>query len=260
MDLDTLLTLLFICLPILFAFVCFYYALYFMNVARNIEDSPTAKIRSAAQGYVELKGTAKSLSTQTTTAKLTQKPCAWYRYTIEYFQTTTTSEQTTAYWNLLDEGVSTDFFLLCDETGQCVINPKGAEIITTTCTSWRGHTQLPTPPSTSFLRWLFWESWGPYRYTEYRLELDAPLYVSGMFRTLQPNQNILEKEGLSRNEHYIISMLAESRLVRQFKIKAFVFFIVFVFFAIVSVHSSYPMIKNSFQNWHQYKSFTHIIK
>lgn len=281
MDFDTVLTLIFVCLPILFALICFYYAIYFIKAARNIEDSPTSKIRSAAQGYVELNGTPKPLTTHPTTGKLTQKPCAWYRYTVEIFQNMRTAEQTNAGWNLLDQGVSVDPILLDDGTGQCVIKPLGAEIMPTQCISWRGHKRIPNPPSTSFFLWLFWESWGPYRYTEYRLEFDIPIYVSGMFRTLQSADpqvqaspllktyltennlstfNLLQKEGLSRNENCIISAIQEPRIIRQFKIKAFVFFIVFIFFATLSVHSSYPIVKKSFQDWKKLKSFSHVIK
>ncbi|HXH55430.1 MAG TPA: GIDE domain-containing protein [Gammaproteobacteria bacterium] len=274
MDLDTVLTLIFVCLPIFFALICFYYAIYFIKAARNIEDSPTSKIRSAAQGYVELKGTPQPLSSHSTIGKLTQKPCAWYRYKVEIFQTVRTSTQTNAGWRLLDQGISHDSFLLDDGTGECVIQPPGAEIMPTQGISWRGHTRIPSPPSTSFLRWLFWDSWGSYRYTEYRLEFDAPIYASGMFFTLSSTDpriqdalslksylaknnlstcNLLSKEGLVRNQNYIISAIPESRVIRQFKIKAFIFFIVFVFFSVLSLNSSYPLIKKSFQDWKKYK-------
>ncbi len=274
MDLDTVLTLIFVCLPILFALVCFYYAIYFIKAARNIEDSPTSKIRSAAQGYVELKGTAQPLPNHPTIGKLTQKPCVWYRYTVEIFQTIRTPTQTNARWYLLDQGMSQSLFLLDDGTGQCVIQPWGAEIMPTQGISWRGHTRIPNPPSTSFLRWFFWDSWGSYRYTEYRLEFDAPIYVSGMFCTLSSTDprikdtlslksyiaqnnlstcNLLSKEGLVQNQNCIISAMPESRVIRQFKMKAFIFFIVFVFFSTVSVHSSYPVVKKSFQDWKKHK-------
>jgi len=272
MDLDTVLTLIFICLPIFFALICFYYAIYFVKAARNIEDSPTSKIRSAAQGYVELKGTPKPFPNYPTIGKLTQKPCAWYRYTVEIFQTIRTPSQTNG-WHLLDQGISQALFLLDDGTGQCVIQPWGAEIMPTQI-SWRGHTRIPSPPSTSFLRWFFWDSWGSYRYTEYRLEFGMPIYASGMFRTLSSTDpriqdalllksyltqnnlydfNFLSKEDLVGNQNCIISAIPESRVIRQFKIKAFIFFIVFVFFSIVSVHSSYPIVKKSFQDWKKYK-------
>lgn len=282
MDLDTLLTLIFVCLPILFALICFYYAMYFLKAARNIEDSPTSKMRSAAQGYVEFKGTPKPLLiTQPTTGKLTQKPCAWYRYTVETSYNVGSSNQNNAGWTLIDQGVSIDPILLDDGTGQCIVKPFGAEIIATQYIAWRGHKRIPNPPSTSFFKWLFWDSWGPYRYTEYRLEFDVPIHASGMFYTIAATDhrvedsallknyvadnnlssiNLLLKEGLSKNETFILSTISEPRLIRQFKIKAFVFFVVFIFFTMVSVNSSYPIIKQSLQDWKKHKSSSYFIK
>ncbi len=277
MDLDTLLTLIFVCLPILFALICFYYAMYFLKSARTIEDSPTSKIRSAAQGYVELKGTPKPLTSQPTIGKLSQKPCAWYRYTVETSYNIGAANQSKAGWTLIDQGISIDPILLDDGTGQCVIEPFGAEIIPKQYIAWRGHKRVPAPPSTSFFIWLFWESWGPYLYTEYRLEFDMPVHASGMFRTIPatdprvenspllknyivennlPRFNLLLKEGLSPNENFVLSAISEPRLIMQYKIKAFVFFAVFVFFTTVSVHSSYPVIKQSLQAWKKNKLFT----
>lgn len=277
MDLDTLLTLIFVCLPILFALICFYYAMYFLKAARNIEDSPTSKIRSAAQGYVELKGTPKPLTSQPTIGKLSQKPCAWYRYTVETSYNVGSTNQSRAGWTLIDQGVSINPILLDDGTGQCIIEPFGAEIIAKQYIAWRGHKRVPNPPSTSFFIWLFWESWGPYLYTEYRLEFDIPIHASGMFHTISATDprvenspllknyiaennlsrlNLLLKEGLSPNENFILSAISEPRLILQYKIKAFVFFAVFIFFTTVSVHSSYPVIKQSLQAW---KKTSHLL-
>lgn len=269
MGLDTVLTLIFVCMPIFFALICFYYVIYFIKAARNIEDAPTSKIRSAAQGYVELKGTLKPLTTHPTIGKLTQKPCAWYRYTIEILQTTRTPQGTRTTWQLLDQDMSLDPILLTDETGECVMLPLGAEMMPTQHIAWRGHTRIPNPPSTSFLRKLLWESWGAYHYVEYRLEFDAPTYASGMFSTVQATDpriqdsvllksyltqnnlstcHLLSKEGLAHNENYIISAMPECRLVKQFKIKAFIFFVAFFFFSVLSVHSSYPIVKQSLKH------------
>ena len=121
-----------------------------------MEDLPTSKIRSAAQGTVELKGIAKSLPTHPLIGKLTQKPCAWYYYTIEEILNTREGVASDAYWNVCERGVSDLPFLLNDETGDCVILPKGAEIVPSGMIAWRGHTRIPSPPPTSFFIWLFW--------------------------------------------------------------------------------------------------------
>ncbi|WP_455203621.1 hypothetical protein [Kaarinaea lacus] len=41
--------------------VAFYFAFLYLKRARIIEDTPTSKIRSAAQGYVELQGRAQTM-------------------------------------------------------------------------------------------------------------------------------------------------------------------------------------------------------
>src|SRR3569832_2694177 len=48
--------------------------------ARLIEATPTSRIRSAAQGYVELAGAAVMMEGVPIIAPLTLLPCAWYRY------------------------------------------------------------------------------------------------------------------------------------------------------------------------------------
>ncbi len=275
MSLDEILTLIFVFLPICFALLCLYYSFQLLKAARNIEDTPTSKIRSAAQGYVELSGTIKTLEA-ITYAKLTKQPCAWYYYKIEELVTYRTKDETTSSWNMLEQGVSIDPFLLDDGTGECAILPFGAEIIPTTKMTWRGHSRTPTPPPTSFLSWLLWNSWGSYRYTESRLELNTPLNASGMFYTLQqthpsiqdnlslnayctekksPTLNILTNEGMARDQDFIISTIPQIRLIRQFKLKSLVFLIAFFFLSILSVYSSYPIVKNSLKSWQNKKIF-----
>ena len=47
---------------------------------RLIEDTPTSRIRSAPQGFVELAGVAGVFEGEPIIAPLTQRPCCWYRY------------------------------------------------------------------------------------------------------------------------------------------------------------------------------------
>ena len=50
---------------------------------RTIRDTPTSKIASAAQGYVELTGHGRPFGEQPLLGKLSLLPCLWYRYKIE---------------------------------------------------------------------------------------------------------------------------------------------------------------------------------
>lgn len=270
MTLFSILTLIYIVLPIVFALICLYLSFNFLKSARILQDIPTSKIRSAAQGTVELRGLAKALLKNPLLGTITKKPCVWHRYFIEAFITPQTGSDTTPYWSVLETAESKDPFVLEDETGECVILPHGATLIPTGSIVWRGHSRIPTSPPTSFLHWFFWDSWGRYRYSEYRLELDVPLYACGMFYTLASSDlrvqnnpslqayldeknlsslNILTKEGLSKTEDFIVSAAPETKLIRQLKIKAFIFFITFLFFGVVSVHSTYPIVLKSLKAW-----------
>ncbi len=80
-----------------------------------IADTPTARIASAAQGYVELVGQAALLPGARPLGFGTGPPCVWYRYRVYRDG------------KLIDSGQSHDTFLLDDGSGECVIDPDFAE-------------------------------------------------------------------------------------------------------------------------------------
>jgi len=55
----------------------------FFQHARVMEDMPTSKVRSAAQGFVELAGMQHALEDKPLLAPLTQNSCTWWSYVIE---------------------------------------------------------------------------------------------------------------------------------------------------------------------------------
>src|SRR3990172_5026880 len=77
---------------------------------RLIEDTPTAKIRSAPQGYVELEGVGKLMDGPPIIAKLSGLPCVWYRYKIEEYITGGSNDR--HHWETIDKGESTETFWL----------------------------------------------------------------------------------------------------------------------------------------------------
>jgi hypothetical protein len=89
---------------------------------RSILDTPTSKIVSAAQGYVELQGLGLTLEGVPLMAPLSGRVCLWYRYKVE--------EREGDRWEHLESGVSSNCFLLNDGTGQCLVDPEGAEVVT----------------------------------------------------------------------------------------------------------------------------------
>lgn len=139
--------------------------------ARMIENVPTSLIRSASQGYVELEGWTKLLPGPQIFGPLTSKPCVWYSYTIE--------RRNDESWSTVRKEVSGEIFCLDDTTGECVIDPDGAEVVTKEKDVWRGSSDWPvsTDSGNGFLMS------GKYRYTEKRLLIDGHLYAIGYFQT-----------------------------------------------------------------------------
>jgi hypothetical protein len=122
---------------------------------RAIRDTPTSKVASAAQGYVELVGRGRPFGDTLLISKLRQLPCLWYRYTVER---RTDKDK----WETVDSGESVDSFVLRDDSGDCVVDPEHAEIITKHRDQWTD---------------------GDHRYTEWKFIRDDSIYAIGEFRT-----------------------------------------------------------------------------
>ncbi|MEQ1527390.1 MAG: hypothetical protein ABL911_11680 [Gallionella sp.] len=122
---------------------------------RAIRDTPTSKIASAAQGYIELVGSGKSFGDTPLLSKHSLLPCLWYRYTVE-------RQDSERNWKSIESGESHDSFVLRDDTGECVVNFEQAEILTKHRDQWIKDGQ---------------------RYTEWKLINSDTLYAIGEFRT-----------------------------------------------------------------------------
>jgi len=159
---------------------------YFIRRARLIEDTPTSRIRSAPQGHVEIIGRVKYLANEAITAPLTLLPCAWYYYKIEKQETVHTGKGSHTTWRTLEEKTSERAFVCIDETGQCLIDPRGAEVHTHGEDSWQGSSKWPAQSKPA--RQGFFSMGGSYRYTERRLNEHDTLYALGKFTTVDPNK------------------------------------------------------------------------
>lgn len=161
---------------------------------RHIEDVPTARVRSAAQGYVELVGTARMLDGEPIVAPLSHTVCCWYSYKVE--------RRGGKNWSVVQSGTSDGIFVLRDETGECVIDPEGAEVTSRHSRSWSDdgsgwgglpvHVQLPSLGGTADLvvnvggkvLESLGSGVGEYRYSEAVILNGDPLYAIGQFHTL----------------------------------------------------------------------------
>lgn len=162
----------------------FWYAFKAWTKNRVIEDTPTSRVRSAAQGYVEISGLSVLPPDCHTKAPLTRIPCAWWRYKIEERRYSGRSRS----WCTIQGDTSTEPFLLDDGTGQCLIDPRGAEVFPGASDVWYGPSEWPEvriPDGTGILgRLADALLTDKYRYTEYRLQAHEHVYAIGAFRSL----------------------------------------------------------------------------
>lgn len=146
---------------------------------RLMEDMPTAHVRSAAQGYVELIGTAHAPDLPLF-SPLTRTPCAWYRYKVERRKGEGNSS-----WETESRGVSDIQFWLDDGTGHCIIDPERAEVRCLTTRTWTGAIAQVVPGSAGEVIWF---GDGDHRYTEELVLPGQELYALGWFSSLSPLQ------------------------------------------------------------------------
>jgi hypothetical protein len=159
--------------------------------ARVIEDTPTARVRSAPQGYVELQGQARVLPDQPVIAPLTGSACVWYRFRIEQEKHNSRSG---SHWSEVESGRSETPFLLVDTTGECLVDPRSAEVTPIIRKVWYGSSKWPGGHDR---RGFFGVLLGTrYRYTEERIDA-GDVYVLGWFDTLRSTDQPVNEE-LSR--------------------------------------------------------------
>ena len=159
--------------------VGFLSAFGFLRRLRLVEDTPRSLIRSAAQGYVELKGEGRLMPGDPILAPLTGIRCVWWSFHIEERVTDGKGRPS---WNRVDGSVSGELFCIDDGTGQCVVDPDGAVVYPSAKQVWYGNTGRPEvgPELSKFA------IASRYRYTEQRMHESDTLYALGYFHTQGP--------------------------------------------------------------------------
>ena len=144
---------------------------------RLVEDTPAARIRSAAQGYVRLSGRAQAADGKPLRAPLTGRRCVWWTYRI---QQRGRGAPDSIPWSHNNSGTSDQPFLLIDQNDHCVIDPDGAEVEPSDRKVWYGNSADDIPPA---LWGGFLFGFGQrYRYIEAILKEDDQLSVLGELR------------------------------------------------------------------------------
>ncbi len=108
--------------PPIIAIVAFIAWMLSLRRMLAIGGTPTSKIASAAQGYVELVGRAVAHPGGALRSRYSLLPCVWYQYTIE-------QRERDGKWHQIESGRSDDSFLLDDGSGLCLIDPENAEVL-----------------------------------------------------------------------------------------------------------------------------------
>jgi hypothetical protein len=157
---------------------------------RLIVDTPTARIRSAPQGYVELQGLALP-HREPIAARLTGSPCVWYRYRIQERRRGGRNER----WVTVEHGDAERPFLLDDGTGRCLVEAGGAEVRCRERQVWHSASRGGFGSAPDGLAALFSDG-RRYRMTEERIRDGEQVYLLGRFET--PRRGARERQRLTR--------------------------------------------------------------
>ncbi len=135
---------------------------------RAIYGTPTSRIGSAAQGYVELIGHGEVYGTPVL-SRYSYLPCLWCRYKLERRRSDHKG------WNTEEHGEDGAPFIIDDGSGKCVVDPQGAEVLTKHKDCWTKD---------------------DYRYTEWKLlDIDF-IYTLGEFKTVGGSNTTLTQDEL----------------------------------------------------------------
>jgi hypothetical protein len=166
------------------------FLLYYSYIAfkrfRFIDGIATSKIRSAAQGQVELKGLGEWMPNDLILSPFSNSRCIWYHCTMERKQRT--GKRVT--WTNISDQRSHHLFHLVDDTGSCIIDPENAQVIAETDTTWYGNNsgdrQNPSPRK----KWLGPLSFASHRFRERLIRPATQLYALGWFRSLHSDPSV----------------------------------------------------------------------
>jgi hypothetical protein len=157
------------------AIAALYLAVRYWGLSRRIADTARARVRSAPHGYVELYGRAEfATDAKCPVAPLTGRTCVWWSYRIAR-----NSGRRRA-WETLDSGTSDAAFMLRDDTGACLVDPRDALVKPSERQVWYGPESWPSAPYSTGSG-LFGDR---YQYVEQRIYENDGVCVLGEFATV----------------------------------------------------------------------------
>ncbi len=191
-----------------------FFSYYAFRRFRFMDATATSKIRSAAQGHVELKGLGEWMPNDTIQSPFSQSRCIWYHCTID--KRHRSGKRTT--WTNISDQCSDHLFRLVDDTGECIVDPDHAHVVPESDKTWYGHStdyrnQVPT--SNSMISF----GTGNYRFRERLIRPATPLYALGWFRTVNSDPS---DEFISQKVEDLVGQwkLQPARYLRQYDLDA----------------------------------------
>jgi hypothetical protein len=152
---------------------------FFVRLRRDrlVADTPAARIRSAAQGYVKVSGRAEPSGPVPAAAPLSARPCVWWAYEIAHQER---DSKGNTHWHTVESASSVELFTLIDDDARCLVGPVSAEVTPSVRNVWYGSAARPAgpPPASSPLLHS-----GEWRYTERLLAVGERLCVLGELRS-----------------------------------------------------------------------------
>lgn len=137
---------------------------------RAIANTPTARIGSAPQGYVELAGHAR-LAGDPLFSPASALPCVWYRCLTERAH-----QDNRGSYEYVSMEESEHFILLADGSGEVLIDPE--------------HALIEVAEQSVLTR-------GDYRYTEWLIRPGQPLFALGEFASVRSDENLDFRQDVS---------------------------------------------------------------
>ena len=172
-----------------------------IKLARLITDTPTANVRSTAEGYTELKGVAKNLPNQTLVSPLTNTECCWYHVTIEQLVPDINDNNTyRSNWQVIDEHISSHFFLIEDNNETALVCPANAHIINKKQQQWQD-SKLPGEKQKKpgfWRRFISNPSNKKYRFHEFLIKPNEEIYILGFFETITKDSRLISAKEFNK--------------------------------------------------------------
>lgn len=178
----------------------------------NIEEVPTSRIESAAQGYVEIYGTAIS-SDRKLTSRLRKVPCVYSNYSIDR----RTHQLALRRWQNVKKGSFPSHFNISDKTGVCRVHLDAVPDLLCQEKTWYGFNadSQDGGPIYRFCAGFF----GDYRFRETVISPGENVHVLGWLQT-EGSHHSIRKPTDDLGLHFIVGVFPEASLAHHYRKRA----------------------------------------